>query len=523
MNIDMTSLSAATRDVSAMLRTRQHSDIILFLAIFLVTLCLTPVIVLGGWVIGFSYVLAILVALLFALIIIRWPVVGLFIIVGCALVIEQDPILVGNLTLYVYVFYWPTRLQGLVDRPIGFLFFFILLVLVCHNLVRRQKVLQGGKLILPFLFFILCVAMGIVHGLTSGGDFRIMVLEIRSFEYLFLSYILAYNLFTRFEHVRLFFWFVIFGAGLKGLQGTYVYLIVLHGKLDNINQIMPHEDSFFFAALLLLIVLFILHHAYRPQLIAALIVSPFVVIALVGNERRADYAALLIGIGIAWVLIFLVKPQYRKRLIIILVTTLLLGGAYVLAFAHASGTIAKPAQSIISIFSPTVGSRDYLSNLYRYIEDADLKFTVKQSPLIGWGFGKPFLQPVPLPNIITLDPYYLYIPHNTIYWVWMRMGAIGYGAFWFLIGAIVVRGCFIARQLRNPYLQLVAIFVVAIVFMEIAVAYADYQFYFYRNVIYLGLLVGMLLKLPSMDKEEKAPAHASTRRFAESPVTSGRS
>lgn len=523
MNLDVASLSSATRDVSAMLRTRRHSDILLFLAIFLVTLCLTPVIVLGAWSIGFSYVLAIFVAFLFTLIIIKWPVFGLFVIVACALVVEQDPISIGSLTLNVYVFYWPTRLQGLADRPIGVLFFFILLVLVCHNIVRRKKLLQGGKLFLPFLFLILCIAMGIVHGLTSGGDFRVIVLEIRSFEYLFLSYILAYNLFTRFEHVRLFFWFVIFGAGLKGLQGTYIYLIVLHGNLDNVNQIMPHEDSFFFAALLLLIVLFVLHHAYRPQLIAALAVSPFVLIALVGNERRADYASLLLGIGVAWLLLFLIKPQYRKRLAIILVVTLLLGGAYVLAFAHASGTIAKPAQSIISIFSPTVGSRDYFSNLYRSIEDFDLKFTVRQSPLIGWGFGKPFLQPLPLPNIITLDPYYLYIPHNTIYWVWMRMGAIGYGAFWFLIGSIIVRGCFVARQLRNPYLQLVAIFIVAIVFMEVAVAYADYQLYFYRNVIYLGLLVGMLLKLPSMDKEEKAPVHASTRRFTELPVASGRS
>jgi len=37
--------------------------------------------------------------------------------------------------------------------------------------------------------------------------------------------------------------------------------------------------------------------------------------------------------------------------------------------------------------------------------------------------------------------------------------------------------------------------------MEIVVAYADYQLYAFRNVIYLGVLIGILLKLPAMDQK----------------------
>ena len=36
--------------------------------------------------------------------------------------------------------------------------------------------------------------------------------------------------------------------------------------------------------------------------------------------------------------------------------------------------------------------------------------------------------------------------------------------------------------------------------MEIIVAYADYQLFFYRNVIYIGLLAGILMRLPDLDK-----------------------
>jgi hypothetical protein len=94
----------------------------------------------------------------------------------------------------------------------------------------------------------------------------------------------------------------------------------------------------------------------------------------------------------------------------------------------------------------------------------------------------------------------------------MRLGVIGFCALWYLIAAIIVRGCLIMRQLRDSYLQLVAIYVVAITFMEVIVAYADYQLSFYRNVIYLGLLIGILMRLPSLDRKKEQPVRENSHR-----------
>ncbi len=221
---------------------------------------------------------------------------------------------------------------------------------------------------------------------------------------------------------------------------------------------------------------------------------------MVANQRRADYIALIAGLGVAWTLIFLCKPRARTRLLVLLLVTCTLGSAYVAAFANSQAGIGAPARSIVSVFYPS--RQDASSNLYRQIEDADLKYTVKQNPLLGMGFGKRFLQPTILPNIIQDDPYYLYIPHNTIYWVWMRLGPFGFLIFWYLIGALIVRGTITTRQLKDPYLQLVAIYIISVTFMEIIVAYADYQLFFYRNVIYFGILAGILMRLPSIDKQE---------------------
>ncbi|HZR40565.1 MAG TPA: O-antigen ligase family protein, partial [Ktedonobacteraceae bacterium] len=336
--------------------------------------------------------------------------------------------------------------------------------------------------------------------------------EVRPFWYLFLSYLLAYNLITSKRQLRAFFWIVILGAGVKSFQGLYIFLIVLKGSIQGQNELMAHEESFFFVALILLLILFFLHHRYKPQLYVTLLLLPGVLVSLVANNRRTDYIALLVGVMVAWALLFVLKPRMRLGLVAGLVICGMFLAGYVLAFAHSSGSLAAPARAILSIINPaSADARDAASNLYRVVENYDLKFTVKQSPLIGMGFGLPFLQPIALPNISGLDQYYLFVPHNTIYWVWMRLGAIGFMALWYLFGSIIVRGCLIVRQIKDPYLQVVAIYIVAVTFMEVVVAFADYQLFFYRNVIYLGLLAGILVKLPLLDKEKETPVHETAR------------
>ena len=488
------SQNAITRDTQ-----KKSSDTLLFIVIFVTALGLTPLLIFAGVDIGFSMLLGLITALALAISLVRWPIIGFLAVAACVALIEQEPLATPIFTDHFYVFYWPPRFTGLIERPIGFFLLYILLVSIFHCIAKRRVILQGGPLLLPFLCYLFCVALGVVHGMTSGGDFKTIVVEVRPFWYMFVSYILAYNLVTQIQHIRAFFWILIIGAGIKGIQGTYIYLVLFHGSLIDHNEIMAHEESFFFIALLLLILLFTLHSRHRGQLVAALLALPCVILALVANQRRADYIALLMGGMIAWMLVFIVKPQARKALLIGMSIFVVVGSVYVAAFWQSTGGFGEPARSLISFFHPD--PRDAASNLYRTIENFDLRFTERQNPLLGMGFGKPFLQPFTLPNILVLDPYYLYIPHNTVYWVWMRLGPLGYFAFWYLIGAIIIRGCIIVRQLRNNYLQLVAIYIVAVTFMEVIVAYADYQLFFYRNVIYLGLLVGILLKLPHLDRQ----------------------
>jgi hypothetical protein len=500
MEIQPPITSQGFQTVSLLLEKRRRSDLLLFILLFIGMLGLVPGLVIAGVAVGFSYILAILVVLIITALVICWPLVGFFVVLGATLAIDQSPTNVVGGSPTLYVFYWPTALQGLPDRPIGFFMLFVLLVFILHILFTRKKQLQGGALLIPFLLFFVCVIWGIVHGLSSGGNLQILVEEVRSFWYLFLGYMLAYNLIRKKQHLRYFFWFVILCAGIKALQGVYIYLFVIHGDLAANHEIMAHEESYFWVSVLLLIMLFSLHSNYRPQFYTALSLLPFLLLSLIANNRRADFVALLVGVVVAWVLIFTVKRHARKSLIVILLITALFGGAYVVAFYNGTGGISEPARAIVSVFRPD--PNDAASNLYRDIENYDLKYTVKLNPL-GLGFGKPFLQPIPLQDLSSLDPVYNYIPHNTIYWVWMRLGLIGFLALWYLLGALIVRGCIYLRQLKDTYLQFIAIYIIAMIIMEIIVAFADYQLSFYRNVIYVGMLAGVLMRLPRIEEEEK--------------------
>src|SRR6266480_345687 len=504
MKIDASVAPSSNETVPGLRADKKRSDRLLFVVIFVITCSLTPLLALAGATISVSLVLGCLVALIIAVLTIIRPMFGFYMVLGCIVLVESRPNYFPIFTDQLTIYYWPSGLEGLLERPIGFFILFVIFIFICHRLINRQQLLQGGPLLLPFLFFLLCVAFGVLHGLATGGDFKTIVLEVRPFWYLFVSYLLAYNFVTSEGHIRTFFWIVILAAGIKGLQGTYLYLVVLHGDLSNAHEIMTHEESFFFVALILLIILFQLHHGYRSQLYAALLVLPFVLVALVANQRRADYIALIVGLAVAWALILKAKPLARKRLLVGGLVCVILGVGYVAVFSQASGPTGQPARAIVSVFQPgTQDAGDAASNQYRTNENFDLKYTEKQDPLLGYGFGKKFLEPMPLTDISSADPIYLYVPHNTIYWVWMRLGPIGYFALWYLFGAIIVRGCLILRRLRNTYLQLVAIYIIALTFMEIIVAFADYQLFFYRNVLYIGLLAGILMKLPAIDEKDK--------------------
>jgi O-antigen ligase len=157
-------------------------------------------------------------------------------------------------------------------------------------------------------------------------------------------------------------------------------------------------------------------------LIAAVPVS----IVFLDAERRAAVVGLVVAGGFIGLMLM---ARNRSRFMKVFPVLFLLTAVYTAAFWNNESQLGFPAQAIKIIVQPDSSTEaDASSNLYRDIENLNLNATIRSNPVLGVGFGQPFLQPIPLPDISFFE-FWLYIPHNSILWVWTKVGFVGFVAF----------------------------------------------------------------------------------------------
>ena len=114
---------------------------------------------------------------------------------------------------------------------------------------------------------------------------------------------------------------------------------------------------------------------------------------------------------------------------------------YIPAFWNRPATpTAEPARAVRSVVDPD--PRDKSSNAYRDIETLNLKIDIRDNHHLGAGFGIPVVHKFALPVDLTGAAVTLtYVTHDTVLWVWLRMGFVGSLSFLAIIGAATIRAC----------------------------------------------------------------------------------
>jgi hypothetical protein len=156
-----------------------------------------------------------------------------------------------------------------------------------------------------------------------------------------------------------------------------------------------------------------------------------VLAAMIVTGRRAATLVLLVG---AVSMGALLLPR-RPVLVVTLGLPLALAfGAYLGAYWNKEyGALAQPARAVRSQFDPTL--RDESSDRYRQLEKVNVVETVRVNRVFGVGFGRPFAQFQPLPDLTSFWPMQSFTPHQSILWLWLKMGWFGISVF---LGAAVV-------------------------------------------------------------------------------------
>src|SRR5690606_28536026 len=105
----------------------------------------------------------------------------------------------------------------------------------------------------------------------------------------------------------------------------------------------------------------------------------------------------------------------------------------------------------------------------------------------------------PMPDISGIFSLWDVTPHNTILWVWLRTGTVGFIVFWFLVGRGVIGASLTARHARDGYARAVGVFAVAATAGWLAMAYLDMGATNFRLTLLVGFLLGLAMRMTSME------------------------
>jgi hypothetical protein len=312
--------------------------------------------------------------------------------------------------------------------------------------------------------------------------------EARPMLLLPLLYLLVVNVCrTRMDYRRMF-WAACVGIVVQALLSLdYLFKLPAEDR-SSLERLTSHGSAIGMNLVILLAIFAVAYVGVSGRLRLALAISavPVTWVWIVG-QRRAGVIALVIGFGLFAVMLFWRQRRTFWKLIPI-VTVVVVG--YTGTFWNSQSTAGFPAQAIKSVIAPEDSSeRNQSSDFYRTIEDLNLNETIRSSPLLGIGFGQPFLRPYPLADISVFE-FNAYIPHNSFLYVWTKLGFAGFVTLLYLIARTMMQGAARARAAPNGPDAVVALGAVVFVAMFALFLYVDIAWES-RNMVLFALSMGM--------------------------------
>jgi hypothetical protein len=230
-----------------------------------------------------------------------------------------------------------------------------------------------------------------------------------------------------------------------------------------------------------------------------LVIVPPLLFTLLVTNRRLGFVVLAAGLALVAILLLRTRRDLFFRIVPVVVIAL---GVYIPLFWNNTGTLGQPIRAVRSIVAPAT-ERDRSSNAWRELENININYNIRLTPITGLGFGRPYSFLVSQPPIdATGFTYWRYIAHNAIYWVWMKMGLVGFILFWNLIGSALVLGLVTFRRLQDGYLKALALTVAGVVIMQVIFSYGDLGLTYSRSMLFLGCMLALLARLPAMENAE---------------------
>lgn len=370
--------------------------------------------------------------------------------------------------------------------------FELLLALAAVTVLLRPSVRRADAARLPALATLVPFVLlaGAAYGLAKGAPGNLVYHEARGLIFATLTFFLAWRL--RLTHRELGATAIAATTALA-LVVVFRYVVYLAGERSGIPREFwfGHETGLFLAFGCLLAGIGVMSQRTDGARLLFALHGLLMTTAMMMTGRRSAILVVLAGMLIAaWLLL----PRRPVLLTTLGVVALFGGAGYLAVYWDATvGPLAEPARAIRSQFDPD--PRDRSSDEYRRIERNNLERTISESPLFGIGFGQPFTQFEPLPEL-DFWPLQSYTPHQNILWLWLKTGIVGASVLiglWVLAFGRCLRACRRVPRLRD--IPATPMLLAAALFMYLAYARVDLAFVNSRSAVPLAAVFALALML----------------------------
>lgn len=415
---------------------------------------------------------------------------ALFVMFGLTVLFEADSpdLLMGPGALLQGTIGKSSGVSGLVATPLEILLILTMAIWLVNGLATQQASFRGGRLALPVALFGVSLLAGLGRGLASGGDAYLALWESRWLFYIVICYFLGASLIRTHRHVETLTGLAIVATGLYAIEGAYRRIALIDtGRLAGPPEgWYSHVSVIFLVAFLVLVTAQQVYGAPRWQRLVGIGLAPVALFTLFASERRAGMIALIVAFGIVSLVWLFTR---RKAFVLICLPLMIAFGAYLPVFWNNDSVLGQPARAIRSLSAPD--PRDAASNRARDLEVLNVSATLTADPLLGVGFGRPFLQVVATPDI-SWFPLWNFESHRNVLWIWLKTGAAGFIAFLLLVGSSMALAANLLRRSTVPSTRVFATFALAGVIATLVFSYVDLGLTSGRVTLFLGVILGAL-------------------------------
>lgn len=333
-------------------------------------------------------------------------------------------------------------------------------------------------------------------GIARGGNFSYSLLQVRVVAWTVAIPLIFFPLFNSKKFIIAVFGAILAAAFIRACVGIFYWAIlmrhVLASEVGSGNYVMLHADSMLMANAFFIVVFGILAKPTFRRIAAGIPYLMLLLFFVFVNERRLAYVAIGLGCLVA---VLIMGKRVRKSLMVaaVAVSPLLFG--YAVVGWNSGAGWAKPVQSVRSIFE-----QEDSSSKSRDIENYNIIYTAKTSPIFGIGYGKGYIEVVPLPDISGSFQAYRFVPHNAILSLFMFCGVVGFSVLFLFYSLGAYLAARAARFGRDQESRWIGQVVIGVVSSYLILSFGDMGMASFQIGIQMGIAVTMAAVVVSQDR-----------------------